>query len=95
MRFIKGTSFHSGSEVQAGFKSDAPVALYMNTSTDGKGMHGKIISSGTKVTFYYPGVSAVKLEGSIIPVDISESNCVSVNIPEGTYTIELLGLSNK
>lgn len=92
--FVKGTSFKSGQDIQTGFKSDAPVALYMNTSDD-KGNSGQIISSGTKVTFYAPGISSVRLEGKDLSNVNSESNSVSVNIPEGTYEIELLGLSNK
>ena len=81
--------------MKTGFTSDAPVALYMNTETDGKETSGTIISPGTKVSFYYSGISSVKLEGRKIPVDISESNCVSVSIPKGTYTIELLGHTNE
>ncbi|MFC1761054.1 hypothetical protein ACFL6U_03130 [Planctomycetota bacterium] len=90
--FVKGKSFKSGQDIQTGFKSDAPVALYMNTAIEGKGLSGKIISSGTKVTFYSSDISSVRLEGRKLPVDMSEPNCVSVNIPEGTYAIELLGL---
>ena len=91
--FVKGTSFKSGQDVQTGFKSDVPVALYMNTATEGKGFGGQIISSGTtKLTFYSPGISSVRLEGSILPKVNSGSNWVMVNIPEGTYEIELLGV---
>lgn len=88
--FVKGTSFQSGQDIQTGFKSDTPVALYMNTAIDGKGSSGKIISFGTKVTFYAPDISSIKLEGKKVPVDISVPNCVSVNIPAGTFKIELL-----
>ncbi len=87
--FVKGTSFISGQDIQTGFKSDEPVALYMNTTTDGKGMSGQIVSSGSKVTFYAPDISAVKLDGRKVSVEILDSNCVSVNIPNGTYTIDL------
>ena len=93
--FVKGTSFKSGQAIQTGFKSDTPVALCMNTAADGKGISGKIISSGTKVTFYAPDISLVRLEGSILPKVNSGSNWVMVNIPGGTYEIELLGTSNK
>lgn len=88
--FVKGSSFKSGQDIQTGFKSDTPVALYMNTVVDGKGTSGKIISSGTRVTFYAPGISSVKLDGRKISIDILEPNSVSVNIPKGTYELELL-----
>ncbi|MFC1766117.1 hypothetical protein ACFL6U_29075 [Planctomycetota bacterium] len=92
--FVKGTSLKSGQDIKTGFKSETPVALSMNTAIDGKGMSGKIVSSGTKVTFYAADISSVRLAGREIPVDDSEPNCVSVAIPEGTHGIELLGLSN-
>ncbi|WP_273277215.1 hypothetical protein [Maribacter polysiphoniae] len=88
--FVKGKSFKSGQDIQTGFKSDDPIAIYMNTATDGKGISGKIISSGTKVTFFASDISAVKLDGRSIPIVNSESNQVSVNVPEGTFEIQLL-----
>jgi hypothetical protein len=87
--FAKGTSFKSGQDIQTGFKSDTPVTLFMNTA-NGKESSGQIISSGTKVTFYAPDISSIKLEGKKVPFDISEPNSVSLNIPKGTYTVELL-----
>ena len=93
--FVKGTSFNSGQKIQTGFKSDTPVALYMNTAIDGRGSRGKIISSGSKVSFYAPDISSVRLEGRKLAGDRSEPNCVSVTIPKGTYSIELMRLSNK
>lgn len=93
--FVKGTSFKSGQDTQIGFESDASIALYMNAGTDGKRLSGKIISSGTKVTFYAPDISAVKLEGRNLPNVNSGAGWVSVNIPGGTYELELIKLSNK
>ena len=93
--FVKGQSFKSGQDKQVGFKSDVPVTLYMNTATEGKGISGQIISPGSKVTFYAPDISSVRLEGKKLPIKSSGSNWVKVNIPKGTYKIELLGLLNK
>ena len=92
---LKGTSFKSGQDIQTGFKSDAPVALYMKTAIDGKGIGGKILSSGSKVTFYAPDISSVKLEGRNFSNVNSGANWLSVNIPEGTYELEILRLSDK
>jgi hypothetical protein len=88
--FVKGTSFKSGQDIQTGFESDTSVALYMNIVADGKASSGQIISSGTIVTFYAPCISSVRLEGKDLPNVNSGSNSVSVNIPKGTYKIELL-----
>ncbi len=91
--FVKGISFKSGQTIPTGFKADAPVTLYMTAAGEGKGMSGQIISSGTKVTFYVSGIAAVRLDGRKIPFDISNPGSVSVTIPEGTYKIDLVGLS--
>ncbi|WP_297089329.1 hypothetical protein [uncultured Draconibacterium sp.] len=92
--FVKGTSFKSGEDMENGFKSDAPLALYMNTAKDDKGSSGKIISSGASVTFYNSDVSSVKLNGNKLTNVASGENWVRVRIPKGTYTIELVNNSN-
>ncbi|CAH8284110.1 hypothetical protein EV196_103320 [Mariniflexile fucanivorans] len=84
--FVKGTSFKTSKDFQTGFKSDTPVALYMNINKT----KGQIVSPGTEVTFYAPSISSVKIEGSNLPIIDSGTNWVSVNIPEGTYEIELM-----
>lgn len=88
--FVKGKSFKSGDNNQTGFKSDDSVALYMNTSNDGEATRGKIVSSGTKITFYAHGISAVKLDEKNIPITDSGANWIRVNIPKGTYEVELV-----
>ncbi len=88
--FVKGKSFKSGQDIQTGFKSDASVALYMNTATDSEGVNGKIVSPGTDVTFYAPDISSVRLEGNKLPIVDTGSNWLRVNIPKGTYNLELM-----
>ncbi|MDN3666965.1 hypothetical protein QWY92_16335 [Algibacter miyuki] len=87
--FLKGKSFKSGQGNSIGFKSDNSVALSMNCDVDGKGMSGKIISPGTKVTFYAPSISSVKIDGINVPIDVLKTNSVSFSIPEGTFKLEL------
>ena len=90
--FVKGKSFKSEREnIKTGFKSDIPVALYMKNTNDGQGIKGKIVSPGTNVTFYAPGISSVRLDSKDLTNVLSEANSVSVNIPKGTYNIELIG----
>lgn len=88
--FVKGKSFKSGQDIQTGFKSDTSVALYMNIENASDGVKGKIVSPGTNVTFYAPDISSVILEGSKLPIVDSGSNWIRVNIPIGTYNLELL-----
>ncbi|MEP3836426.1 MAG: hypothetical protein ABJM36_02210 [Algibacter sp.] len=88
--FVKGSSFKSGQQTLIGFKSDAPVALSMNTRVGRKEATGKMVSSGAQVTFYATGVSSVKIDGIKIPVEESKPNSVTVNIPKGTFKVELL-----
>ncbi|ALJ05410.1 hypothetical protein APS56_09890 [Pseudalgibacter alginicilyticus] len=87
--FVKGSLFKSGVGNQIGFKSDDSVALYMNTVSS-NGISGKIVSSGTHVTFYGSGISFVKLDDKEITVDHVEPNSVRVKIPEGTFKFEIL-----
>ncbi|MFY0715266.1 hypothetical protein J1D01_16510 [Seonamhaeicola sp. NFXS20] len=87
--FVKGKSFTSKKHIQTGFKSDDSVVVYMNVINTQQ-LKGRIISHGTRVTFYAPGISTIKLDGVKVPVDISEPNSISVNIPKGTFVIELL-----
>ena len=87
--FVKGKSFLSKKQRQTGFKSDDSVVIYMNIINTQQ-LKGRIISHGTRVTFYAPGISTIKLDGVKVPVDISEPNSISANIPEGTFEIELL-----
>jgi len=88
--FVKGTAFKSGKEIPIGFKSDASVALYVNSNSENESMKGKIVSPGTDVTFYAPDISIVKLDGIKITLKNKEPNSVRVNIPKGTHNIELL-----
>lgn len=74
----KGKEFNDGKANKKGFTSNNPVSVYLKDKT------GKIIvpDGGANVTFYYPGISGVKING--------EANQSSVNILAGTYDVELL-----
>ena len=82
--FVKGLSFNDGQSIRHGFQADASVAVYM------KGSLGKITSSGTMVTFYYPEISSVQLNGNTVPSVKSGRNWVRVHIPKGTFAVKLL-----
>ncbi len=78
-----GSSYDDGTSPQVGFDSVSDVSIYMNE------MKGRIVSPGTDVTFYYPGVSGVSLNGSpLIRIDLG-ADWVQVNIPAGTHEIQL------
>ena len=85
--FVKGMAFDNGNPIRTGFDSDSSVALYLNNSE--KGMQGKIISTGANLSFYYPEISSVKLDGIPLNTVDSGSNWLKVIIPEGIFAIEL------
>ncbi|TWU37898.1 hypothetical protein Q31b_46870 [Novipirellula aureliae] len=82
--FAKGQSFQSGQDIPTGFQADEPVAVYM------KGPMGKISSSGTLATFYYPGISAVLLDGNTVPTVGAGPNWSQIQIPEGNFDVEFI-----
>lgn len=52
-------------------------------------MQGRIVSPGTNVTFYYPSVGNVLLNGSPLSIISSGVDWVRVYIPSGTHEVEL------
>ena len=78
--FVKGNSFRDGLE---GFTSTRWVALYVRDAS------GKIVSPGANVTFYYPGISSVKLNGKPASTVGSGENWVAVYVPAGEHAVEL------
>ncbi|MCC6221811.1 MAG: heparinase II/III family protein [Deltaproteobacteria bacterium] len=73
----QGTSFNDGTSQRRGFSSAANVSVYMKNTA------GKIISPGTNVTFYYPGLTGVNLNGQTF-------SGATVSIPAGTHDISLV-----
>ena len=71
-----------GGVTRRGFDATGDVSVYIKDKT------GNISSSGTNVTFYYPNITGVKLNGSNAQVQSSGSNWVTVNVPAGTHTVE-------
>jgi len=79
----KGQSLDDGFTPRVGFEALNDVSIYLD------GMAGRIISPGTLVTFYYPGIVGVSLGGGSPLSNISSgTNWVQVNIPSGTHEIE-------
>lgn len=77
--FVKGESFRDGAE---GFTSTHGVALYIRDAS------GKIVSPGTNVTFHYPGIDSVKLDGNPADDVGTGADRVTVFVPKGTHTVE-------
>jgi glucan-binding YG repeat protein len=93
--FVKGLSFDNGEVVRTGFQSDASVSLYLNSTKQKKGMQGKIVSTGTTVTFYCPGISSVLLDGKVVTLLEKGLNTAKINVPIGTYSITIMANSKK
>jgi hypothetical protein len=82
--FVKGRGFSDGQTIPGGFKSDTAIAIYM------KGSLGKMTSlEDSEVTFYYPEISSVQLNGSLVPLIDSGPNWARIAIPAGTFSIAL------
>ncbi|MCK4751861.1 MAG: hypothetical protein KAS75_00340, partial [Planctomycetes bacterium] len=78
----KGQSFDDGISPKVGFSSVSDVSIYIGNR------EGRIISEGTNVTFYYPGILGVLLNGSGVPNISSGTDWVEVNIPSGTHKVQ-------
>ncbi|HEX6684130.1 MAG TPA: DNRLRE domain-containing protein [Candidatus Limnocylindrales bacterium] len=79
----KGRSFTDGAE---GFSAPSPVSVYLNGKT------GQILNGNTgtvNVTFKYPGLRGVKLNGVPATVVSSGIGSLTVAVPTGTRTVEL------
>ncbi len=82
--FVRGgQSYDDGLVPQVGFASASDVSVYMNETM------GRIVSPGTNVTFYYPAVGSVLLNGSPLSPVSSGTNWIQVIIPSGTHEVEL------
>jgi len=80
----KARSFSNGAANIFGFSSSAEVSLYLN------GRLGNIAAPATSVTFRYPGITAVKLDGNTLSPTQTGNGFVTVNVPAGTHSVELL-----
>ncbi|MCF6176977.1 MAG: hypothetical protein L3J71_14550 [Victivallaceae bacterium] len=82
--FVKdGINFDNDSVPRVGFSSTADVTLYMDAT------EGNIVSTGADVTFYYPAITGVEVDGIAKTVIASGADWVRVNIQSGTYDISL------
>lgn len=76
--------FDSDGATKFGFQSPSNISLFL------KGNRGALISSGTHVTFYAPGIQGVLLDGVSLTPESFGDGFVEVNIPSGGYALELV-----
>ncbi|MFU8802751.1 MAG: heparinase II/III family protein [Bradymonadaceae bacterium] len=74
----QGRLFEHGS---MGFTSDEPITISVREN------EGRIISPGTDVTFFHPGIEGLFIGGTTAPVLESGPDRVRVHVPEGTHEI--------
>jgi len=55
-----------------------------------KEIEGKIISPGAEVSFYYPDITDVLLDGETSTVLGTGTGWVKVSVPSGTYDLEFV-----
>ncbi len=78
----KGKSFNDGAKPRRGFESNADISVYI------KDKQGRIISPGAEVTFYYPGIKGVLLDGKAAPIIGSGNGWVKVAVGKGAYDLK-------
>ncbi|MBN1676569.1 MAG: chitobiase/beta-hexosaminidase C-terminal domain-containing protein [Kiritimatiellae bacterium] len=72
-----GRLFDDGAAALFGFCADGDVSLYV-CETD-----GRIVSPGTEVTFYAPGLTGVRIDGAAAAPLRTEPGAVRVSVPAG------------
>lgn len=80
----QGRSLTNSAVSPTGFSSASPVTLRL------KGTSGHIVSPGTSVTFRYPSLTAVRLNGQILSPTQTGSGFVTATIPQGNHTVDLV-----
>lgn len=79
-----GKSFSDGASKKQGFSSDGNVSVYMN------GTSGSIVSKGSEVTFYSPGITGVNLDGEAANIIASGDGYLTISVPEGSFDVTLV-----
>ena len=79
----KARSFSDGSRSPVGFESDANVTLLV------EGSAGQIVSPGTRVKLYSPGVASVTADGKKLTVAGRGTGWIAVRVPAGTHALKL------
>jgi hypothetical protein len=83
--FIRhGTEFDGGKTMLSGFTADKEVTLFIK---DGE---GKISSSGAVVTFRYPGLTGVLVDGVAAPLLAKGDGWVKVAVTAGTSDLKFV-----
>lgn len=77
----KGRSFNTRAPERRGFRANADVSVYL------RGTVGRIISPGTDVTFYYPRITEVKLNGTTAPNLATGAGWVTITVPAGAHDL--------
>ncbi|NQT94534.1 MAG: hypothetical protein HQ559_17395 [Lentisphaerae bacterium] len=79
----KGRFFDDGAAGRRGFQCASNVTVFMEDKT------GHIVSPGAEVTFFYPGIEDVWLDGAPSTVTAAPGSA-TVDVPAGTFAVELL-----
>ncbi len=79
----KGVRFIHGSSSQIGFKSGSEISI------DVENKRGQIRSPGTPVTFYYPDLEGILLDGQAASQLDSGKGWLSIQVGEGLHSFEI------
>lgn len=67
-----------------GFSTETPFHLYLDDKT------GKIQCTFSEITFYYPGIEEVLLNGVPTSIEDDGMNTLTVTVPTGVYDLEIV-----
>jgi hypothetical protein len=83
--FIRqGRSFSDGSENHQGFEAGNSVTMEMRNKS------GAIISPGTSVKVFYPGIHEIRLNGNLVELISAGEGWASFFAPAGTHAVEVV-----
>lgn len=79
----EGRSFNDGTITPTGFQADANVSLFLD------GTAGSVISPGTNLTIYEPGIASLLLNNQPATPWAAGAGWLSVFIPAGTHALSI------
>jgi hypothetical protein len=79
----KGTKLLYKGSNRYGFESKDPVSLVCTGKT------GQIISGGTSITIYYPGIEYIRMDGHVAEVIEKGSDWIKIGVPSGNHHFQI------
>ncbi|UCE17206.1 MAG: heparinase II/III family protein [Gemmatimonadota bacterium] len=79
----KGVRYDDGLSPRTGFESDSEITIYM------KGKDGTVISQGTDIIFYFPGITGVEINDVQTSVIEPDTGWIKVYVDQGIHNVSI------